>query len=252
MTLRALVFDLDGTIAQTDELHRKAFNETFRDLGLKWKWSATAWARLRRIAGDGEKIAFFTRLRELELPSRITLSDMVARKRGKALQLLEAGGAGLRPGVARLISEARLAGVKLAVCGRSEREAFEYMIFNHFGPDGLDMFDVILTQEDFDEPPSALQAYARLVTLLEEDPNACVAIEDGERGVNAAALSGFNVVATPGLYTMLGDFSRANLVVSDLGEPAAPFELMQGNAKSFGFVSLAALEAWMPVKRKAA
>src|SRR5690606_39039446 len=57
--LRALIFDVDGTLAETEEMHRRAFNDAFRAHGLDWHWSREDYARLLRTTGGKERIARF-------------------------------------------------------------------------------------------------------------------------------------------------------------------------------------------------
>tara|TARA_B100001093_G_scaffold480999_1_gene511366 strand:- start:2 stop:166 length:165 start_codon:yes stop_codon:yes gene_type:complete len=37
--ISTIIFDVDGTLAETEELHRKAFNQAFKDKGLNWHWN---------------------------------------------------------------------------------------------------------------------------------------------------------------------------------------------------------------------
>jgi len=252
MTLDAIIFDLDGTLAETDEIHRSAFNRAFRQIGLEWIWAPTGWARLRLEPSDEERIKLFARSYALPEPDARMIQQIILEKTHAYLNLLETGSTSLRPGVARLISEARLRGIKLAICARTTREALEYLVFTHFGTDGMDCFDAIVTADEFNAQPTAEEAYARILLRLDADPQRSIAIEDSEDGVAAAIASGFSVLATPGLYTSLGDFEQANLVVSDLGHPAAPFEVLKGDAGHFTFVTIDALTAWLdPVSRAA-
>ena len=39
MKLKGIIFDVDGTIADTEEIHRQAFNQAFSDFNLNWHWS---------------------------------------------------------------------------------------------------------------------------------------------------------------------------------------------------------------------
>ena len=59
---RALIFDVDGTLAETEELHRRAFNETFAYFDLGWEWSIPVYRNLLQIAGGKERIRHFIRL----------------------------------------------------------------------------------------------------------------------------------------------------------------------------------------------
>ena len=53
---RALIFDVDGTLAETEEVHRRAFNAAFAEAGLDWFWDQVTYARLLRVAGGKERI----------------------------------------------------------------------------------------------------------------------------------------------------------------------------------------------------
>jgi beta-phosphoglucomutase-like phosphatase (HAD superfamily) len=59
MTLKALIFDVDGTLAETEELHRRAFNETFADFDLPWRWSPRLYGELLKVAGGKERILYY-------------------------------------------------------------------------------------------------------------------------------------------------------------------------------------------------
>ena len=59
-TFDALIFDVDGTLADTEELHRQAFNEAFFSCGVDWRWGPALYAELLRTTGGKERIAAFT------------------------------------------------------------------------------------------------------------------------------------------------------------------------------------------------
>jgi len=56
MSLKALIFDLDGTMADTEELHRQAFNAAFIKLELWWDWSPQRYAALLEVSGGIERL----------------------------------------------------------------------------------------------------------------------------------------------------------------------------------------------------
>ncbi len=56
MSLRALIFDVDGTLAETEEAHRAAFNATFRAWGLGWHWSQADYRELLKTTGGKERV----------------------------------------------------------------------------------------------------------------------------------------------------------------------------------------------------
>ena len=59
MNLEALIFDVDGTLVDTEELHRQAYNQTFLDFGFGWEWNARRYAELLKISGGAARIAAF-------------------------------------------------------------------------------------------------------------------------------------------------------------------------------------------------
>jgi phosphoglycolate phosphatase-like HAD superfamily hydrolase len=58
--LQALIFDVDGTLADTErDGHRVAFNRAFVDAGLDWDWSVALYGELLEVAGGKERIRFY-------------------------------------------------------------------------------------------------------------------------------------------------------------------------------------------------
>ena len=57
--VKALIFDVDGTIAETEELHRKAYNIVFSEEGIDWSWSKTLYKKLLKVAGGRERLRYF-------------------------------------------------------------------------------------------------------------------------------------------------------------------------------------------------
>lgn len=256
MALNAIIFDVDGTIAETDEIHRAAFNLSFRDKGLRWHWSHSVYARLSDAQSPHDKLLKFIaefRADELDEFIRTGMFDaVIARANRHFIELIESGSVSLRAGVARLIKEARNARIKLALCTISPVNTFEVLLQNHFGLSALDIFDVVTTRETLPTAADALVAYKHTIERLGCTPNTCFAVENSEAGVRAARSAGLRVVATPGIYTSSGDFSQADVVISDLGHPAAPFQLIRGNAAMHNFVSIDALQTWSGQLAKAA
>jgi len=104
--LRALIFDVDGTLAETEELHRRAFNDTFAAQGLGWHWTPEDYGRLLRTTGGKERIACFVAERGGD-PARIDIAALHGAKTARYAALMAAGGLRLRPGIAGLMAEGR-------------------------------------------------------------------------------------------------------------------------------------------------
>ena len=150
----------------------------------------------------------------------------------------------LRPGVARLLSDVRSSGLKLAVCTTSGRETFEGLLLNAFGFEALDWFAAVVTREDVTAVKPDPAPYLATLERLGAPAEAAVVIEDSGRGVASARAAGIEAIAAPGLYTRGDDFADARLVLSDLGEPSEPFEVLAGDPGPFSYVSADALRLW--------
>jgi len=248
----ALIFNADGTISETDEVHRRAFNLAFQDFDLGWHWSQSVFSRLINALTSQAKIMQFVQNYRPEEAFKLDdgglLKSVIERKNEHYLDMIEAGAARLRPGVSRLIKEARIEGVKLAIVSLSARRDFECVLQNHFGIGALSMFDAVTTAEDIeisDNPRTNMSSiYAKIIGKMGVSAVETFAIEAREPGTEAARNLGLNVIATPGLYTSSGRFQAADLVLSDLGHPAAPFQIIRGRAGAHHFVSVEALGSW--------
>ena len=96
MTLRALIFDVDGTLAETEELHRQAYNETFAAAGLGWHWSQDAYRELLTTTGGKERITRY--LTEIGATG-LDVPALHADKTARYAALMAKGGLTLRPGI---------------------------------------------------------------------------------------------------------------------------------------------------------
>lgn len=245
MTLKAIIFNVGDTIAETADVKRAAFNQAFAEYGLDWVWGRAAFAQVLANALPGAEVEFFALLRHPDCFNRLErngLLDLIPkRQQAIYLNLLEAGAAPLRPGVARLMAEVVASGVRLAVCSIEPRAEFETLLFNRFG---LEMFDALagsVAAEDL-QGASPVQAYRAVRNQLALQPSDIMVIENSVSGVAAAASLGMNVIATPSLYTIGEHFVGARLVLSDLGHPAAPFAVIAGDAAGIGHLSLEAAQ----------
>ncbi|MEO1686334.1 MAG: HAD-IA family hydrolase, partial [Pseudomonadota bacterium] len=226
MSLQAVIFDVDGTLAETEELHRAAFNQAFARMGQDWVWDRALYAQLLSVEGGAARLRAYVeraRPRELAYLENEGVFDDLHAAKTEAFQSLIEEGASLRPGVARLIADLRSSGLKLAACTTSGRETFEGLILNAFGFEALDWFQAVVTREDVTAAKPDPAPYLKTLERLAVPAEAALVIEDSGRGVASARGAGIDVVAAPGLYTRDDDLSGARLVLSDLGEPTEPF-----------------------------
>jgi beta-phosphoglucomutase-like phosphatase (HAD superfamily) len=223
MTLQALIFDVDGTIADTEEVHRQAFNATFLAMDLDWNWSEAEYMALLEVSGGPERLAHYISSLRLNLDEKRRLVGLVpAIHREKTrlyYELISDGRAAARPGVARLMNEAREAGVKLALAATSTTADVEALVNTVLGPKALGWFGAVASADEVAQKKPAPDLYRRIVGTLRLAADACVAIEDSANGVLAAKAAGLTTIATPSRWTATQDFSQADLVQPSLEEP---------------------------------
>jgi HAD superfamily hydrolase (TIGR01509 family) len=240
----ALIFDVDGTLAETEELHRQAFNAAFADAGLPWHWDAKLYRRLLDVAGGKERIAHYIASNPGE--SKMDAGRIAALHAAKTQHYtaLVARGAGLRPGVARLIVEAKAAGVPMAIATTTSLPNVEALLGAALGADALASFAVIGAGDVVGAKKPSPQIYDYVLQRLGLPGGACIAFEDSTNGVRSASGAGIPTVVTPGIYTEGDDFAGALAVLSDLGEPGAPYRHLAGAGAGDPMVTLEALSRW--------
>jgi len=216
--IKAIIFDVDGTLADTEEAHRQAFNAAFADHRLDWHWSRPDYARWLAVTGGKERLAAF--VDSLPLPSgeRAALKARVpAIHRTKSdhyARLVRAGGVPLRAGIERLLNEAASAGVTLAIASTTTRENIDALLGAHFGEDAAGPFSVIGAGDAVPQKKPAPDIYRLVLRELGESAADCVAVEDSSQGLAAAKRAGLFTVITPSDWTLGEDFSGADLLLS--------------------------------------
>ncbi len=242
MALQALLFDVDGTLAETEEVHRRAFNEAFRAFGLDWVWDRALYAELLKVTGGRERMRHFAETRELPIAADSGFPDLVQRihqdKTRRYGRILAGGEVSLNPGVERLIGDARKAGLRLAIATTTTPENVEALLAPTLGEDAMDWFDVFGAGDCVPEKKPAPDIYDWVMRELGLPPQCCVAFEDSANGVRSALAAELPVLVTPGLYTRDDDFSGAKAVISHLGEPDWPFEVLAGEVPDGRYVDV--------------
>ncbi len=242
MILAALIFDVDETLAETEELHRISFNEAFREAGLDWDWDRTLYRELLLVGGGRERIIHYMRARQIGPGDPTEAADLAKRlhqaKTPIYQRLLAERPPTERPGVRRLIHEAREGGVKLAIATTSARGNVLALLRGVFGADAPDWFAAIAAGEDADAKKPDPAVYKVALERLGVPPSACVAIEDSLIGLGAATAAGIAAVVAPSQWTDEKNFAGALAVARDLdhGPDGRP-------------VTLARIRGWLDGRR---
>lgn len=244
--LKAIVFDMDGTLADTEEIHRQAFNRAFAEFGFPWQWSPAEYHDLLAISGGRERIRQFLlqkRGRRRATAALRQLAIAVHRRKSEIYRdLLRAGHVTLRPGVKRLLFEARALGVRLAIATSSSRRNVDTLLDTALGGEADGLFRAIATCDVVEDQKPAPALYQFALAELGVEPVHAVAVEDTHNGVLAARAAGLVTVITTHRYTRDNDFRGAALVLDQLGEPDRPFCVLDGDAHGATFVDLALLQ----------
>lgn len=239
-SLKAIIFDVDGTLANTEETHRQSFNSAFTEFGLGYHWSEQEYAELLSISGGRERITAYLKAREFKHKSDPELRDFALRLHQRKSEIyrenLTAGHVGLRNGVMRLITEARQRDVKLGIATATSRSNVETLLQNNLGKDALAQFDAVVTSDIVKDKKPSPAVYQFAIAELGLTPETCIAIEDTTNGNKAARAAGLKTVITTHAFTIDNDFTGASLVINQLGEPDKPFSVISGNSYGANYV----------------
>ncbi len=220
--LAALIFDVDGTLAETEEAHRAAFNQAFAAFGLPWSWDAALYRVLLRVAGGKERITAFARQHDPERLADGAFPELVAalhrHKTALYAENVAAGTVPLRPGIRRIIGEARGESLRLAVATTTSRANVLALLDGATGGAGHLWFETLACGEDAAVKKPDPGVYLEVLRRLDMPAAACLAVEDSANGVRAARAAGIPVVATRSLYTAEDDLDGALAIFPDLAE----------------------------------
>jgi HAD superfamily hydrolase (TIGR01509 family) len=246
--LRALIFDVDGTLADTErDGHRVAFNRAFADAGLDWHWDVRRYGELLHVAGGRERIAHFIESGAPEIPQsqrEALVRRLHARKTEHYLRMIDEGTVRLRPGVARLLFEAHEAGLMLAIATTTSRANVDALLEHALPAGALGWFTVIGAAEDAPRKKPDPQVYQFVLEQLPQSPHECLAFEDSEAGLRSALATGLRAIVTVNDYTKDQDFGGAVSVISDFGEPGNSSRILGGLPLRGSFVDVEQLHEW--------
>lgn len=244
--LRALIFDFDGTIAETErDGHRLAYNAAFENLALPWRWDVPTYGALLATAGGRERVRGFIERERPDMDATqldALAADVHAAKR-RAFERF-AGGLAIRPGVRRLIREARECGLKIAIATTAAPDGVGAVLTKD--PLLATAFDAISAGDVVPHKKPAPDVYHHALAALGVRSAEAVAFEDSALGTRAALAAGLVTVVTPSVYTADESFAGAAAIVSDLGEPGAFATVLAGPSLPRGIVDVDYLRALMP------
>lgn len=223
-TLKALVFDVDGTLADTEMAHLDAFNHAFAAEGLDWHWDVETYTRLLEISGGKERMMHYWKQVHPDIKDidggglKDTIDRLHTMKSAAYENAVQSYAVQLRPGVLSLIQSAHQAGLRLAIATTTSPVNIAVLLRNAIGPDWKSLFTVI---EDASTAPNKKphpQVYNQTLSRLGLAGKDCLAFEDSSNGLRSALSAGLPVIVTPNSFTAHHDFTGALKVLPDLSQ----------------------------------
>ena len=217
---RAIIFDVDGTLAETEEAHRKAFNRAFAAAGLDWHWDQALYRMLLAVTGGKERIRYF--IEDFGGAGAPTdglgefIKQLHASKTEAYVDIVSSGELELRPGVREMIDAAREQGYRLAIATTTTPANIDALFSATLGEAGHELFEVICAGDSVPNKKPAPDVYLKALEELDLPAASCVAIEDSRNGLLSAVRAGIPTIVAPGIYTIGEDFGEAARVVDDL------------------------------------
>ncbi len=222
MTLKAIIFDVDGTLADTEDGHRKSFNKAFAESGLDWNWDAALYGKLLKVTGGKERIKYFVSdfLQGYTKPADFDefVKNLHKVKTAHYTAMLGEGHIPLRPGIRQLINDARAAGITLAIATTTTPENVTALLEVGLGKDWEDYFAANGCGDIIPHKKPAPDIYFWVLEKLGLSRADCIALEDSENGLRSSLAAGVKTYVTINQYTHDQDFTGAAGVFDDLSD----------------------------------
>lgn len=247
MHLKALIFDVDGTLANTERYgHLRAFNLAFSQFKLDWVWSGDLYHKLLKITGGQLRLKHYLKEYKPEFQHPDLdgfVAEIHALKSKIYRRLINQGAVPLRLGVARLFGEAKAAGLRLAIATTTTRANVDALLINTLGRESLDWFELIAAGDCVPNLKPAGDIYHYVLDKMNLKPQQAIAFEDSDNGIRAATKAHLKTLITVNEYTKTHNFDNAMVVLNHLGEADKPFTVLRGEVSRASYVSVDYLRA---------
>ncbi len=216
--LKAIIFDVDGTLAETEEVHREAFNQAFIEFNLPYSWSKQLYKQLLNTTGGKERMKvylenYLNKEADIELIAKIH-----KRKTSIYGEIISQGKIELRPGIANLINDAKKQGIRTAIATTTSKENVERLSEACFNMPAEEVFEVIAAGDEVENKKPAPDVFKLALKRLKLQPQDCVALEDSRNGLLSCIGAGIACVVSPGIYTRDANFDESNAIVTSFVE----------------------------------
>jgi HAD superfamily hydrolase (TIGR01509 family) len=220
---QAILFDVDGTLAETEGLgHLPAFNAAFEQLEISWKWDAAIYKVLLRITGGLERLKAYRSMQEKNgvselnpLPDDTMLKKIHMEKNRIYARLVEEGSVRTRPGLIDFINQLsahrKVWGIVTTTSRANWDRLWEKVLKTNLQTEPA----IVICGEDVLHKKPDPEAYLLAAQRLDLPPQSCLAIEDSENGMIAAHSAGMEVLVVRSQFFMDGNFSSAKYRIDE-------------------------------------
>ncbi len=198
--ISALFFGSIGSIAETSDIQRRAYNSALQEAGLGWEWDEATYRGLLRMNGGRERLRVLADATGSPIDDA-TIEQIHARKTELACNEVRMMADPLRPGVADLVRWALENGVALGLVTTTYQPNIDAIAEAAGGALPLDRFDVVVNRERVDSGKPAPDAYRYALEKTAAEPQQTLAIEDTAVSALAAVAAGVPVAVTPGAFS---------------------------------------------------
>jgi HAD superfamily hydrolase (TIGR01509 family) len=228
VSIKAIIFDVDGTLADTEDGHRKSFNKAFSECGLDWNWDVALYDKLLKVTGGKERIKYFVETFKPDFVRPADYDGFVKHlhvvKTMHYTTMLREGNIPLRPGIKQLIHDAHAAGIKLAIATTTTPENVSALLEVGLGKDWESYFAANGCGDIVPQKKPAPDIYFWVLDKLNLLPEQCIALEDSNNGLRSALAAGIKTYVTTNPYTHWHDFDGAAGIFDDLSDLQAFYQ----------------------------
>lgn len=225
MPLQAVVFDVDGTLVDSErDGHRVAFNRAFDEAGLPFHWHVDLYGELLHVTGGARRTAAYLAQQGIApAESRRLAKRLHARKTEIFVDLVGRGTLRPRPGVARLLDDLKRSDIRLAIATTGTATWVHPLLDSLFG---LDRFETVITSNEAPALKPDPDAYQMALERLGVTAAGAVAVEDSRNGLLAAKAAGIRCAMVVNGYTRNQALDEADLVLDGFGLAGAPARVL--------------------------
>ena len=218
MRSKVIIFDVDGTLVETEEVHRAAFNETFKKWNLSWYWDQQTYRELLKVSGGKQRLMHYLIYSTSRTPnfSQEEIIQLHKEKTELYAYFLSKNKLEPRDGVLDVIKGAKSRNIKLAIATATSLENVEMLIENIWDKTIDEIFAVVATGNEVLANKPSPEIYKLVIKKLRTDATHCIAIEDSLNGLLSSKGAGIKTIITPSFYTIHDDFSLADSVLPSL------------------------------------